>query len=343
MANEVKKAPKAKGELLQKWYLSRKHQKATKKQPELVTYRLKFGEEIQDFAEFTDALNYYKENAADHSKLWLHKDGAFRGSFVKKYTDVVLEKIQESAQGEEAIEFIEKNQIITKEMTKATAEVQKEEVKEIKKEVEETVELVATTAIKPEVKTEGLSEILFNSAKIYNQAIFDVVIADRAALRQGTHKVKNRGEVSGTGKKPWQQKGTGRARTGSLKTPVFVGGGRAFGPTPERNYKLKVNKKVRKHALVSALTLLARKNGVIVSELALSSISTKALLTQLKELNVGKKVVIVTADSNVFYSARNVQNIHVTKVTSLSVENILWADTLIITNQGVKYLEGLVK
>ncbi len=338
MANEVKKTPKAKGPLLQKWYLSRKHQKATKNNPEVITYRLKFGDDSKDFAEFTEALNFYKDNAADYSKVWLHKDGAFRGSFIKKYTDHVLEKIQEANEGEEAIEFIEKNQIITDEMAaadKKLAEVAEEVIEAVEEVVEEVEQVVKST--------EGLTSVLFNSEKIYNQAMFDVVIADRAALRQGTHKVKNRGEVSGTGKKPWQQKGTGKARTGSLRTPVFVGGGRAFGPTTERNYKVKVNKKVRKNALVSALTLLARKNGVVVADLTLSKISTKLLLSQLKELNAGKKTVIVTSDSNVFFSARNVQNVYVTKVTSLSVENILWADTLVITNCAVKYLEGLVK
>ncbi|MDJ1645787.1 50S ribosomal protein L4 [Mycoplasma phocimorsus] len=337
MAKEVKKAPKAKGPLLQKWYLSRKHQKATKTRPELITYRLKFGDDSKDFAEFTEALNFYKENAANYSKVWLHKDGAFRGSFVKKYTDVVLEKVQEASEGEEAIEFIEKNRIITEEMMASDKKIA-EEIEEF----EEVIEVVEKTE-KVIRSTDVLSSVLFNSEKIYNQAMFDVVIADRAALRQGTHKVKNRGEVSGTGKKPWQQKGTGKARTGSLRTPVFVGGGRAFGPTTERNYKIKVNKKVRKNALVSALTLLARKNGVIVADLSLSKISTKLLLSQLKELNVGKKTVIVTSDSNIFFSAKNVQNVYVTKVTSLSVENILWADTLVITNCAVKYLEGLVK
>ncbi|UUD37086.1 50S ribosomal protein L4 [Mycoplasmopsis californica] len=207
-----------------------------------------------------------------------------------------------------------------------------------------------TTKVKKETKpavkalSKDLPASLFGSEKIYKQAIFDVVISDRASKRQGTHKVKNRGEVSGTGKKPWQQKGTGRARTGSLKTPVFVGGGRAFGPTPDRNYKLKVNKKVRKNALISALTLLAQGDKVLVSEIKMDKISTKELVAQLTKHKANNlKTLIVTNETNVFLSARNLPRTITTKVTSISVEDLLWADKLIISKQDIAYLEGLVK
>ncbi|WP_027334384.1 50S ribosomal protein L4 [Mycoplasma elephantis] len=207
------------------------------------------------------------------------------------------------------------------------------------KETKKTASTKASNTLNKELPVS-----LFGSEKIYKQAIFDVVISDRASRRQGTHDVKNRGEVSGTGKKPWQQKGTGRARTGSLKTPVFVGGGRVFGPTPERNYKLKVNKKIRKNALISALTLLAQKNGVIVSETKVSKISTKELVSELKKLGSNNlKTLIVTSDTNVFLSARNLPKVITTKVTSISVEDLLWTDKLIISKNDIQYLEGLVK
>ena len=117
---------------------------------------------------------------------------------------------------------------------------------------------------------EELPKKVFGLSKIYSQAIFDVILSERASKRFSTHKVKNRGEVSGTGKKPWRQKGSGNARAGSLRSPIFVGGGRVFGPTTARNYSLKVNRKVRKNALLSALTLLAKDNAILVHEFKLA-------------------------------------------------------------------------
>ncbi|MGY6171917.1 50S ribosomal protein L4 [Candidatus Mycoplasma pogonae] len=190
-----------------------------------------------------------------------------------------------------------------------------------------------------------LPKNVFGLAEISSQAIYDTILSERASKRQGTHKVKNRGEVSGTGKKPWAQKGTGKARTASLRTPVFVGGGRAFGPTTNRNYELKVNKKVRKLALCSALTELATAQEVLVKELTLSKISTKELVATLKQdqLDQLRYVVVVSNDENVFKSARNLKNVVVVKVASLSVEQLVRADALIISESDIKYLEGLVK
>ncbi|WLP85455.1 50S ribosomal protein L4 [Mycoplasma seminis] len=186
---------------------------------------------------------------------------------------------------------------------------------------------------------------LFASEKIYEQAIFDSILSERASRRQGTHKVKNRAEVSGSGKKPWRQKGTGRARTSSLRTPVFVGGGRAFGPTPNRNYSLKVNRKVKLAAFVSALTLLAKDNAVIVDDLALDTISTKAMAAKLAELKVNnfKNVLVVTENETVFKSAKNIPNVVLSKANSLTVERIIGADVMVISNESLKLLEGKVK
>lgn len=185
---------------------------------------------------------------------------------------------------------------------------------------------------------------LFSSEKISQQAMFDSIMSERASRRQGTHKVKSRAEVSGTNKKPWQQKGTGKARTSSLRTPVFVGGGRAFGPTVERNYTLKVNKRVKKLAYVSALTELANANSVIVEKVSLDNISTKALVAKLQDLKVNnlRHILLVTNDTKVFLSARNLQNVVTTKVTSLQVEQLVAADVLIISNEDIEHLRHVL-
>ncbi|WKX02252.1 50S ribosomal protein L4 [Candidatus Mycoplasma mahonii] len=179
--------------------------------------------------------------------------------------------------------------------------------------------------------------------KINTQAIFDVILSERASRRQGTHKVKNKGEVSGTGKKPWAQKGTGKARAASLRSNIFVGGGVAFGPTTERNYNLKINKKVRRLALNSALTLKANDKAVIVQDIKLDKISTKKLIAAIDDLKLKqslKKVLIVTNNETVFKSANNLQKITTIKLASLSVEKIVNADVLVISEASIKKLEG---
>ncbi|VEU74542.1 50S ribosomal protein L4 [Mycoplasmopsis citelli] len=186
---------------------------------------------------------------------------------------------------------------------------------------------------------------LFASEKIYEQAIFDTILSERASRRQGTHQVKNRAEVAGSGKKPWRQKGTGRARHSSMRSPIWVGGGRAFGPQAEKNYSLKVNKKVRHNAFVSALTLLAQDKAVLVDDLKLEVISTKALNLKLKELSVNhlKHVLVVTENYEVFKSANNLPNVATSKANSLSVEALVGADVMIISHESLSILEGRAK
>jgi len=183
------------------------------------------------------------------------------------------------------------------------------------------------------------------SVKINTQAIFDTIMSERASVRQGTHKTKDRSEVRGGGRKPWRQKGTGRARAGSTRGPIWVGGGRVFGPTPERNYNLKVNKKVRKNALFSALSLKASDNSIKVQELKLDKISTKELINQVTKLlgKDQKKALIVTSDEKIFKSANNVKTIDTTKLASMSVEQIVNADIVIMSKEDIKTLEGMVK
>lgn len=201
--------------------------------------------------------------------------------------------------------------------------------------------------VKPFKNTIELPKKVFSIKNVNTQAIFDTVLMERASRRQGTHSVKTRAEVSGTGKKPWKQKGTGKARAGSLRSPHFVGGGRAFGPQVERNYNLKVNKKVRKLAFLSALTLLAKEGNVLVAEpFKMDKPKTKELVNQLNKLegiSERKKIIIVTSDENVYRSANNVPNLAAIKLSALTVEALLWTDALIISSEDVKSLEGMVK
>ncbi|UWV93076.1 50S ribosomal protein L4 [Mycoplasmopsis cynos] len=163
-------------------------------------------------------------------------------------------------------------------------------------------------------------------------------MSERASRRQGTHQVKNRAEVSGSGKKPWRQKGTGRARHSSMRSPIWVGGGRAFGPQSNKNYSLKVNKKVKYAAFVSALTLLAQAKAVVIDDLTLKEIKTKELVKKLVDLNVNdlKHILIVTEDPVVFKSSLNLQNVVAVKANSVTVENLIGADVMIISNKSLE-------
>src|SRR5699024_7949606 len=159
----------------------------------------------------------------------------------------------------------------------------------------------------------------------------------RAAKRQGTHAVKNRSAVRGGGRKPWRQKGTGRARHGSIRSPQWVGGGVVFGPTTERNYKQKLPKKVRRLALKSALSSKVQNDNLIVlSELQFDQPKTKEMVTVLQGLDANNKALIVTAgkEDNVMLSANNSQNVKVITVNEVNVLDIISHDKLIITKDA---------
>lgn len=205
--------------------------------------------------------------------------------------------------------------------------------------------LKAKEALKPLNNKIKLVKEIFEIESINNQAIFDTILSERGSRRQGTHAVKTRATVSGTGKKPWKQKGTGKARAGTLRSPVFVGGGRAFGPQIERNYNTKVNKKVRRLAYLSALTLLNKENLILVTDdIKITKPKTSDLLKQLEKLNVleRRNILLVTSDENIFKSANNTK-IATIKVNSISVESLLWTDALIINTEDLKLLEGMMK
>ncbi|UOY91479.1 50S ribosomal protein L4 [Ectobacillus sp. JY-23] len=178
-----------------------------------------------------------------------------------------------------------------------------------------------------------------------NEAVlFDAVIMQRASLRQGNHKVKGRSEVRGGGRKPWRQKGTGRARQGSIRSPQWRGGGIVFGPTP-RSYAYKLPKKVRRLAIKSALSTKVLENNVIVLDnLALNAPKTKEMVAVLKGLSVEKKALIVTADLNeaVTLSARNIPGVTVITASSVNVLDVLHHDKLIMTQAAVEKVEEVL-
>ena len=177
------------------------------------------------------------------------------------------------------------------------------------------------------------------------QAVYEVVKAERAAMRQGTHKTKTRTEVSGGGRKPWRQKGTGRARQGSIRSPQWRGGGVVFGPTP-RSYNIKVNKKVVKLALKSILSdKFANKNIVVVDRIELEDFKTKGLIEVLGNLKVEGKILIITTedDFNLFTAGRNLPNVYVQTKNHLSVYDLINADMYIATEEAMKEYEGDLK
>ena len=190
-----------------------------------------------------------------------------------------------------------------------------------------------------------LSEHVFG-AEDNQQAIFDTVIAERAAMRQGTQKAKTRHEVRGGGKKPWRQKGTGRARQGSIRAPQWRGGGVVFAPTP-RSHAIKVNKKVVRLAMRCALSTKVRENEIFVLEdLQLDSFKTKGLLQVLEALKVGdKKIIVVLAEpnGNVELAGRNIPYVQVSTQSHTSVYQMMNADTLVVTKAAIEKYEEVLK
>jgi large subunit ribosomal protein L4 len=166
-----------------------------------------------------------------------------------------------------------------------------------------------------------------------------------ANQRQGTHKSKERAEISRTTKKLKKQKGSGGARAGSMKSPLFIGGGRAFGPRP-RDYSFKLNKKVKALARISALTYKAKENAITVLEdFEFEAPKTKNYVDLMKNLNfTDKKTLLVLGDTNknVYLSSRNIQGAKVVKASDLNTYDILNAESLILAESSVKVLETIL-
>ncbi|UII28869.1 50S ribosomal protein L4 [Fulvivirga maritima] len=167
-----------------------------------------------------------------------------------------------------------------------------------------------------------------------------------ANQRQGTHKSKERGEISGSTKKIKRQKGTGTARAGSIKSPVFRGGGRVFGPQP-RNYSFKLNKKLKELARKSVLTYKAKDNSIaVVEDFNFEAPKTKEYLKMLEALSLGNKktlLVLSEGNKNIVLSGRNVQNTKVITADSLNTYDVLHADNLILSESSLEKIDNLLK
>ncbi|HBG14171.1 MAG TPA: 50S ribosomal protein L4 [Synergistaceae bacterium] len=187
---------------------------------------------------------------------------------------------------------------------------------------------------------ENLSDSVF-AAPVHVPAMHQVVVAQQANARQGTHSTKTRGEVRGGGKKPWRQKHTGRARHGSRRSPIWVGGGITHGPHP-RDYHQKVNRKVRRLALKSALSLKVSEGSlVLLDRIDIEKPSTKVMASFLSEIDAGKKVLIMVGESSpaIYKSASNIPGTMVLHVDSINVYDILNHNRMVLTMDAARKIE----
>lgn len=184
-----------------------------------------------------------------------------------------------------------------------------------------------------------LAENIF-AVEVNEHAMHEVVLNYLANQRQGTQSTKTRSEVSGGGKKPWKQKGTGRARQGSIRAPQWIKGGIALGPKP-RSYKYTLNKKVKRLALKSALTTKVQENNIIVLDsLEFDEIKTKNMVKVLENIKVEKALVVLDeTNANVQLSARNIPNVKSALVNTINTYDLLKYQTLVITKAAVKKIE----
>ena len=179
-----------------------------------------------------------------------------------------------------------------------------------------------------------------------NQTIYDAVVRKGASLRQGTHSVKDRSEVSGGGIKPWRQQGTGRARQGSIRAPHWRHGGIVFGPTTERNYEKKQNRKESRLALKSALSYKAANKGIMVLEkFDVKDAKTKTFIEMLETLKIEGKVLVVVKEltDNLILASRNLSDVKVIESHEINTYDVLNYKTVVITEEAVKMLEEVLK
>ena len=182
------------------------------------------------------------------------------------------------------------------------------------------------------------------NVKVNESVMHDAIVLAQASLRQGTASTKTRSEVSGGGRKPWKQKGTGNARQGSTRSPQWPGGGIVFGPKP-RNYDKKQNKKERRLALKSALSSKYQdKELVVVDKLTMETNKTKDFNAMLKNLKVDGKALVVYSneDENLFFSSRNNQNVAVVSTEEINVLDLVATNYLVIEESAVKKIEEVL-
>ena len=196
---------------------------------------------------------------------------------------------------------------------------------------------------------EEVSKMNLNAAVFgiepHQQAMFDAVQVEQANQRQATAKTKVRHEVSGGGKKPWRQKGTGRARAGSSRSPIWVGGGTVFGPVGNQNFKISQNKKEHKLALKSALSLKTKDGLLVVDEIKFDGKKTKNFVNFLEALKVGGKALVVVdaITEEICASARNVGYAKVVTSDNISVVDLLNVDNLVMSKASIKEVEESLK
>lgn len=190
-----------------------------------------------------------------------------------------------------------------------------------------------------EVGTIELNDAVFG-VEINEHLVHMAVVQHLANKRQGTQKAKTRSEVSGGGRKPWRQKGTGHARQGSTRSPQWTGGGVVFAPVP-RDYSFKMNKKEKRKALKSALTSKVQGSSLIVlDELKLDGIKTKKFVNVMNNLKVSKGLVVIADnDANVVMSARNVEGIDTAQANMINVYSVMKAKTVVLTKDAVAKIE----
>ena len=190
-----------------------------------------------------------------------------------------------------------------------------------------------------EVDKIELSDAVFG-VEVNEHLVHMAVVAQLANKRQGTQKAKTRSEVSGGGRKPWRQKGTGHARQGSTRAPQWTGGGVVFAPTP-RDYTIRLNKKEKRLALKSVLTNCVNENKFIVlDELKFDEIKTKKMQAVLDALNVSKALIVLNEnDANVVKSARNIANVQTALTNTINVYDILKYNTVVATKTAVANIE----
>ena len=200
------------------------------------------------------------------------------------------------------------------------------------------------------LKGEKVNELKLNeeifSITPNDKVLYDAIILARASLRQGTHSTKNRSEVSGGGRKPWRQKGTGHARQGSIRAVQWVGGGRYGTPVP-RDYSKKQNRKERRLALKSALSHKFNDNEVIVmEELSFTTPKTKEMITLLNTLKIADKKVLFVVDDfteNVILATRNIPNVALIAANELNVLDLVNSDVAVFTSEAIKKIEEALK
>ena len=199
------------------------------------------------------------------------------------------------------------------------------------------------------LKGEKVNDVKLNDA-VFKVESNEVVVAKAlklqlASLRQGTHKTKTRAEVSGGGRKPYKQKGTGNARQGSIRAPHYRHGGVAFGVTP-RSYTFKMNKKERVLALRSVLSMKAKENNIkVIDSLTVESLKTKDLKNMLSNLGLNGKTLFITSNDaeNLYLASRNLNNVGVLLTSELNVYDMLHADTIVLDEEAIKQIEEVLK